>query len=68
MESPCSHPLLTEICNYTYYSEHHREDNNTNGKGCDIPSSLEYKIFYQNVLDEPSPAIAIHQVIGASVR
>lgn len=48
--------------------EHHKEDNKTSGSGCDIPSALEYTIIYQNVLEEHSSALAVHQVIGASVR
>ncbi|KAK8401439.1 hypothetical protein O3P69_002898 [Scylla paramamosain] len=44
------------------------KENTTTGSGCDVPSSLEYWIIYQDVLDEPGPAHAVHQVIGASAR
>ncbi|MPC08831.1 Tectonic-2 [Portunus trituberculatus] len=44
------------------------KDNTTTGTGCDVPSSLEYWIIYQDVLDNPGPAQAVHQVVGASAR
>lgn len=43
-------------------------DNTTTDSGCDVPSSLEYRIIYQDVLAEPGPGRAVHQVVGASAR